>query len=74
MMINHNYRLFKKLTWFEGFSDLFWFLPKTYRVNYSKTSTMADYRAIRSDWYSVGNDIRFAINNYKGTTKSNAKK
>ena len=52
--------LFPKFSFYRGVGRVFDLFGRTNSYNISKTPKEADEKAIRSDWLTVGNDIRNA--------------
>ena len=53
----------------EEISRLFYFVGIRNYYKYSGLGKEADYKAIKSDWQHVGNDMREAINYYEKDKK-----
>lgn len=64
-MSKQTYRLVADSSLWEGFARLVDFQGKLSQYNYSVSETQADYRALSSDWQSVGDDIRAAISKFQ---------
>lgn len=61
------YKLHSRPSFFEGVARLFDFSGFLNQYDYSNSGEEADYRALRSDWQEVGEDIRRAISLFKQT-------
>ena len=57
--------LFNRASFLDGIASL-GIVGNYYTFNYSQTPEEADERAIKSDWYAVGNDLREALNEELG--------
>lgn len=54
-------RLFARSSFISGLGTIFNIAGKFYRYNYSKSPEEADRKALISDWFAVGDDMRKAI-------------
>ena len=59
------FRLYHRPSFWEGVARLFDFTGKLNKYNISESGDEADYRAIRSDWQHVGQDLSSAISEYE---------
>jgi hypothetical protein len=62
---SHSDYLFARPSFLAGIARLFDFWGLFDSYNYSRTPEVADAKAIRADWLTVGNDLRWAINRFK---------
>jgi hypothetical protein len=59
------FKLYAKPTFWEGVARLIDFSGSLNEYNYSESTDQADFRAIQSDWESVGLDILEAIKKFE---------
>ena len=57
-----SFRLYARPSFFEGIARLFDFGGSLNKYNSSDSGEKADYKALKSDWSTVGEDIYSAIN------------
>ena len=57
-----NYSLFPKITFWTGFSSVLSIFGNQNKFNTSKSGQEADYKALKSDWEMIGQDIQYAMN------------
>jgi hypothetical protein len=65
-MENEVFKLYAEPSFFEGWARLFDPAGTLNQYNTSTSPEEADSKAIMSDWFTVGNDIRKVLNNVKG--------
>ncbi|HEY4500406.1 MAG TPA: hypothetical protein VJH25_01290 [Candidatus Paceibacterota bacterium] len=58
-------KLFVRPSFTEGISRLLDLSGTLQEYNISKTEREADTKALKNDWYMVGNDLRSSIQNYE---------
>ncbi len=63
--MNKTTRLFSLPSFAEGVGRLFDFSYSLNQYNESETGNKADYLALQSDWEAIGDDIRYALNEYE---------
>ena len=64
-MTSEGYRLYARPSFLEGVARVFDRGGVLNRYNRSRSEAEADYKAIASDWYTVGKDLREAISDGK---------
>lgn len=63
--------LFTRPSFLIGFGNIFNIAGNYFPFNYSQNAPEADYKAIKSDWDNVGNDISNSINFYLNEMANN---
>ena len=64
-MKEQRFRLYARPSFLEGVARLFDFNGHLNQYNTSRTEEEADHKAIESDWETVGDDLRTAIEKYR---------
>lgn len=64
--MNRTTFLFSESSFIEGVGRIVDFGLNLNKYNFSESGEEADYRALKSDWYAVGDDIRKVLNDEKG--------
>ena len=59
--MNEAYKLFSEPSFFEGIGRLFDWGSTLNNYNTSESEEESDYKALVSDWASVGEDMRMAV-------------
>ena len=59
--LNEAYKLFSEPSFFEGIGRLFDWGSTLNNYNTSESEEESDYKALVSDWASVGEDMRMAV-------------
>lgn len=67
--MNEAYKLFSEPSFFEGIGRLFDWGSTLNNYNTSESESESDYKALASDWASVGEDMRMAVNKYEQQLK-----
>ncbi len=62
--MNYTTNLFSEPSFFEGVARLVDFGSTLNEYNISNTSEQADEKALKSDWYAIGEDFKKVVNDY----------